>query len=161
LALASGLVRTVRVESLVCLWLGAHFAVATYKTCCHMVEGLHRVPARHPLYEMVAQGNLQRTLVEQSWAWLALAMCSCSAAHYFLTLPYLGRRGVASGLAGLLPIWNAGLSSGKVGLSIVALVVIDTNSKCLQRHTRWRVQPRPKAGKIKLRRVPNVQTSGR
>jgi hypothetical protein len=35
----------------------------------------------------------------------------CSA---LLPLPYLNRRGVASGLAGLLPIWNAGLSSGKL-----------------------------------------------
>jgi hypothetical protein len=50
----------------------------------------------------------------------------CSA---LLPLPYLNRRGVASGLAGLLPIWNAGRSSGKLRLSVVALVVIDTNSK--------------------------------
>jgi hypothetical protein len=51
-----------------------------------MVEGLYRVPARHPLYETVAQENHERTLVEQSWAWLAQAMCSRSAAHYFLCL---------------------------------------------------------------------------
>jgi hypothetical protein len=53
----------------------------------------------------------------------------CSALLLYTSLPYLDRWGVASGLAGLLPIWNAGLSSGKLRLSVVALVVIDTNSK--------------------------------